>query len=155
LCVLLCAACGSGTLSASDFRHKANGICTDLQKQTSSLNSLTKRSLDRGIASVGTAITRLQRLRPPGSEQQTYRDFLNRMRLILAFIKVNEPKLIAIEHEIETVKSAPTTRAGARQFEHIAQRMRGLVAQIGGEVRIAKRDARALGLHVCGAGISG
>jgi hypothetical protein len=33
--------------------------------------------------------------------------------------------------------------------------MRGLVAQIGGEVRIAKRDARALGLHVCGAGISG
>jgi hypothetical protein len=79
--VLVAAGCGGGgpsargQLSASEFKSKANAICSDLKDKTRSLNNA--QDFDAALNATNDALKELKALRPPTSLKATYQAYLD------------------------------------------------------------------------------
>lgn len=148
---LLLAGCGGGGsssqhLSAAEFRAQANQICSELQTdEKPDLGSSTKAAVDRNLTRIDAALTKLDGLDPPASDQKRYRDLLTRFRRSVAFVRANQAHLIQLTRELRKNPSDTTTLAQYQQ----------LVSHFTGDVRVAGADAKALGLDVCSKGLTG
>jgi hypothetical protein len=146
--VLFTAGCGGGThrLSEAAFRTRANHICTDLsRKESPDLASTSKAGIDRNLARIDSALSQLERLHPPASDEQRYGDLLTRFKRSVTFVKANEERLIEIARKL---RADPSDRQTFAQY----QRLAGPFIR---DVRTAGTDAKALGLPACASGLSG
>jgi predicted dinucleotide-utilizing enzyme len=79
--VLVAAGCGgggsssSGQLSPSEFKSKANAICSDLKDKTKNLNNA--QDFDAALNATNDALKKLKALRPPASLKATYQAYLD------------------------------------------------------------------------------
>jgi hypothetical protein len=147
----LVAGCGGGSsssqqLSPTAFRTQANQICGDLRTdEKPDLGSTTKEAVDRNLTRIDDALTKLDALNPPASDEQQFRDLLTRFRRSVAFVRANEAHLIQLTHQLQ--KNPSDTNAAAAY-----QR---LVSHFASDVRTAGADAKKLGLGVCAKGFLG
>jgi hypothetical protein len=158
--LLVCVSCGeSNRLSAHDFRLKANALCAKLNREGDSDLRPTKQRLATAIAHVEAGVTQLERLRPPKRDEARYTDFLARLRRTIAFTKLHEAQLLALEQAANHALPRRVADYGRKKpfahFNKIYRRQEALLRPINHDIRLARRDARALGLRTCASGITG
>src|SRR5947209_1838987 len=97
--VLLATGCGSSShqLSKGEFQGRANHICSDLiHREKPDVNSTSKAALDRNLGRLDSALSDLDGLHPPASDEGRYRALLTNFRKGVAFFKANESILILL-----------------------------------------------------------
>jgi hypothetical protein len=149
--VLLATGCGGGSgggdrLSRTEFRSRANHICTDLnRKEQPDLGATTKAGIDRNLSRLDSAVDDLEGLNPPAADEGRYRAFVRNFKDSVAFFREKESLLITLTRQM---RAHPTDSRTTARYEAL---VRPFVAQI----RVAAENATALGLTACAKGLTG
>ncbi len=156
---LLTSGCGSGRLSSSEFRQKADRICGGMKRKSNSINTLSSRGFAKGMTIVESGLVRLRQLRPPASAASTYADFLAKITLALALVRRDEPELVKLEHELTTalpkrISIYSPNPFRNRRYQALLRRENQLVRRVLVPARRAAKDARRLGLNECAKGLA-
>ena len=122
--VLLATGCGSTTsssdqLSRTEFRARANHICSELiRREKPDVNSTSKDALDRNLGRLDSALSDLDGLHPPAGDEGRYRALLTNFRKGVAFFRANESILILLTQQLQ---KHPSDTATAARYDHLVR----------------------------------
>jgi cytochrome c556 len=143
------AGCGGGShpsprVRHSDFRARANAICTNLTaKEKGDPPATTEAGVRTKIAQIDAAVAQLQQLSPPASEHKRYRDMIAAFKRGDAFVKANVHRLFQLAK-----KAGPNNPKALAQYNKVA-------THLGSLLQLAAADATALKLRSCAKGFGG
>ncbi len=129
--VLVAAGCGgggpsaSGQLSASEFKSKANAICSDLKDKTKNLSNA--QDFDAVLNATNDSLKKLKALQPPAALKARYQAYLDSVDAGIAVLT----KAVKAVDDNELDKAA------------------GLAPQAAQLSRKSAAAARAAGINVC------
>jgi hypothetical protein len=145
--ILVATGCGSQRPSEAAFRAQANRICHHVHQQNRAADFSSRSGFAKGLAAMRAGVEQLARIHPLAKDQPVYRDLLAKLRDINLRLGENEAQLLRLQRQLK--------KSGGRPAKRTVKRLGALVGPMARDGLHAAADARALGLGVCAADLSG
>ncbi|HKD94243.1 MAG TPA: hypothetical protein VKB43_05990 [Gaiellaceae bacterium] len=155
--VIAASGCGGQSSSEVSFRTKANQACRSVARHVFGLPASEQRKPAAGLGLLQESATRLARIHAPAHDARTFDDLITRLHGAAASLKVNTPRVYALDHKFEReMKSfgSPGTNKIPHVNTHLLKRINALARRPLRNIRLAGNDARALKLSACAFGVS-